>query len=553
MANKLVEEIILKVSMKTDAVAKGSKEIPKAKKKVKALGTQIKITSNEAVRDFRTMSKSFDEGSKRMSSRFTKLTKKSSLLNDAFRAISAAVIIAELKELGAEAINISRQFERIERSMETTFGGEAGAQIAFVNKEAEKLGINAVSAQEGYSKIAASAKAAGLSTKVVQDIFIGTSEAAAALSLGDDDTNGIFRALGQIASKGKVSTEEILQIAERLPGTYAIAAESMGLTTAEMSKMLEQGEIMSNDFLPRFAQQLSSTFHDGAMKNANGEIAQSTRNLNKYNDQMKLAGDELKVFTTGAGTAAIKVWEGMTDVIGEGIFQMGEVLGVTESMAGSTKKATEVNKAFTESEKNKKTALEKSQEAFQTANEILNKFSLSLSQTNSLDKLRDSLGLTAKGFSKIKGPIDQMLKSGLKIKEITDPIQQLVEVLKSTKELSDDDLIKSEDVKRAEKITAQVEKWVGSDFFSFLPDDVATFGKTLDAGVGSPRQEQHQQQAPQAGLEVGSAAAAEFLVRPTEETNKIAKQSLDVQKKALDEMKKQTEALENKNNFVGLG
>lgn len=554
MANKLVEEIVLKVTMKTDTIAKQSKELPKAKKKVKALGTQIKLTSNEAVKDFRKLSNSFDEGSKRMSTRMKKMTKQSSLLNDAFKAISAAVIISELKELGSEAINISRQFERIELSMKTVFGGDAAGQIAFVNEQAQKLGINALAAQDGYAKIAASAKAAGLSTKDVQEIFIGTSEASAALGLGADDAKGIFRALGQIASKGKVSTEEILQIAERLPGTYKLAAESMGLTTSELSKMLEQGEITSNDFLPRFAAQLSKTFHDGAMANSTSEIAQSTKNLNRYNKQMKLSGDELKVFTTGAGTAALAMWEGLTDVIGEGIFQMGEVLGATDAMAGSTKKATKTNNDFTDSEKKKKTALEESQEAFNTANEILNKFSLSLSQTNRLDNLRESLGLTAQGFSKIKTPIDEMLKSGLKIEEITDPINQLVEALKSTGELKDKDLIQSEDVKRAEAITKQVEKWVGSDFFSFLPDNAATFGQTLDAGANSPREEPQLDLSPQAGLEVGTAAAAEFLVRPTEKTNKIAEENRDINKKSLEEQKKQTAFLEgNNNNFVGVG
>lgn len=549
MAKELVEQIILKVSMKTDAVAKGSQEIPKAKKKVKALGTQIKLTSNEAVRDFRTMSKSFDQGSKRMSSRFKKLTKESTLLRDAFRAVSAAVIISQLKELGTEAINTSRQFERIGLAMNTVFGSEAAAQIAFVNAQSAKLGVNALAAQDGYSKLAASAKAAGLTTKEVQDIFTGTAEASAALGLTGEDTKGIFRALGQIASKGKLSTEEILQIAERLPGTYAIAAESMGLTTMEMGKMLEQGEIMSNDFLPKFAQQLSKTFHDGAMANANGEIAKSTNNLNRYNEQMKLAGDELKVFTTGAGTAALSVWEGLTDVIGEGIFQMSELLGTTESLARSTKKATEANNAFTKSEVNKKTALEESQEAFQTANEILNQFSLSLSQTDRLDELRVSLGLTAKGFSKIRGPIDEMLKRGLKIKEIIDPMQQLVEVMKSNNDFKPKDLLKTkteeeiEALKNLKEIMESITGILAPATFGLFDENLGDFDQT----------QQSQAQAQKTGLEVGTREAAEFLIRPTEETkkDKLMKEGVDLQKKSLEELKKQTDALEDQDKFEG--
>ena len=90
----------------------------------------------------------------------------------------------------------------------------------------------------------------------------------------------------------------------------------------------------------------------------------------------------------------------------------------------------------------------------------------------------------------------------------------------------------------------------GFDFFKGIVE-ASTFGLFDENLGGFDEVSQSQAQAPQAGLELGTAAAAEFLVRPTEDTNKIAKQSLDVEKQSLAELKKQTDALDNQNNFVG--
>jgi tape measure domain-containing protein len=84
------------------------------------------------------------------------------------------------------------------------------------------------------------------------------------MHLSAEDTNGALRALQQMMSKGRVSAEELNgQLGERIPGALGIASRAMRMTTQELMKMMEKGELMSADFLPKFASQLKYEFAGG--------------------------------------------------------------------------------------------------------------------------------------------------------------------------------------------------------------------------------------------------------------------------------------------------
>jgi phage tail tape-measure protein len=66
-------------------------------------------------------------------------------------------------------------------------------------------------------------------------------------------------------SKGKVSAEELNgQLGERLPGALGIASRAMGVTQAELMKMMQNGQLLSEDFLPKFGAQLRKEFGDAS-------------------------------------------------------------------------------------------------------------------------------------------------------------------------------------------------------------------------------------------------------------------------------------------------
>lgn len=131
----------------------------------------------------------------------------------------------------------------------------------FLSQTADEAGANIIGLTSSYTKFLASAKTTNLSLDDTQNIFRQVAKAAGVLGLSTDDTNGSFRALEQILSKGKVQAEEIRgQLGERLPGAFQILAKSMGLTTAELSKQLELGNVLSEEVLPGFAAELERTY-----------------------------------------------------------------------------------------------------------------------------------------------------------------------------------------------------------------------------------------------------------------------------------------------------
>ena len=170
----------------------------------------------------------------------------------------------------------------------------ATQEMGFVGDIANELGLEFKALAKGYAGIAAASKGTALEGEGVRSVFEGVSTAMSALSLSADDTRGVMTALQQIISKGTVSSDELKQqLGERLPGAIQIASRAMGVTTMELSKMLEQGKIVASDFLPKFAKEMKRTFGPAAQEGAKSLTANINRLKNSVFQLMVAAGKEL--------------------------------------------------------------------------------------------------------------------------------------------------------------------------------------------------------------------------------------------------------------------
>ena len=202
-------------------------------------------------------------------------------------------------------IDTTTEFAAIKSRMEYAFSGADGAaeQMEWVKGVAAELGLELKSAANGYAQLASATKNLNLSTEQTQQIFTGVASAVAGMGLSADEANGVFLALSQIAGKGKVSMEELRgQLGERLTPAMGIAAKSMGVTVAELEKMVEQG-ISAEKFLPKFGAALEGAFSETAAKNANTLNGQINLLKNRYNEFL------LAVDKGGVGQAAAKVFQ----------------------------------------------------------------------------------------------------------------------------------------------------------------------------------------------------------------------------------------------------
>jgi hypothetical protein len=114
-----------------------------------------------------------------------------------------------------------------------------------------------------------------------------------------------------------VSMEELRgQLAERIPGAFQIAARSMNLTEQELFKLIATGQLAATDFLPKFANQLSSETADGVAGASNTAQSSLTRLKTAITEIQVAAGKEFQgILITGMNVLS-GVIKGVTQYAG---------------------------------------------------------------------------------------------------------------------------------------------------------------------------------------------------------------------------------------------
>lgn len=232
-------------------------------------------------------------------------------LNSLKQQVIGAFAISSLVAFGKEAVQTSAKIESIGNSLKFITGSASGAQktMEYLRSLSERLGLEFESTAQAFKLFAGAATQSGMSLSQSKTIFEQVSKAVTTMGLSADDAQGVFLALSQIMSKGKVSAEELRgQIGERLPGAFAIAAKSIGVSEQALNKMLEQGQVLSKDFLPKFASQLEKDLGGGAEAAANSTQAALNRMKNSYDEFLLYVGQKL----SPAVQSLTKVFQGLT-------------------------------------------------------------------------------------------------------------------------------------------------------------------------------------------------------------------------------------------------
>lgn len=204
-------------------------------------------------------------------------------------------------EVGKASIEAQIQLERMDKSFTAIYNSSSAArqQLEFVRQTSMELGQEFYSSAEAAKTFFAAGQGTSLSGQLNQ-IYTGFSKAGAALALSSDDMQGIFLALGQSMSKGKVQAEELRgQIGERLPGAFQIAAKAMGVSTAELDKMMADGKLLTDDLLPKMAQALDDRYGKAAESAADTVQAAINR--------MSTAWTEFKAGLMSSGPAVFAI------------------------------------------------------------------------------------------------------------------------------------------------------------------------------------------------------------------------------------------------------
>ncbi|MFA5652417.1 MAG: tape measure protein, partial [Candidatus Paceibacterota bacterium] len=197
--------------------------------------------------------------------------------------------------------NLTKEFDSLSFSMKTVISdqNELAQTQLYLTDISIKYGAELVSISQRYIKFRAAAIQANLSAKETQDIFSSMTKISGVLGLKTDELAGIYLALEQMLSKGKVTTEELRrQLGERLPGAFGIMADTLGVSLRELDKMLKSGQVLSAEVLPKFAKEAEKAFGVESVERINTLAAAQSRLTTSW--QLFVKNIRATEFFTGA-------------------------------------------------------------------------------------------------------------------------------------------------------------------------------------------------------------------------------------------------------------
>ncbi len=169
------------------------------------------------------------------------------------------------------------------------------AEIAFLREQSDRLGIAFSVLSDEYGKFAFAASAANFEIEDTRKTFLALAESGRVMKVSQENMAGLFKALTQIMSKGKVQAEELRgQIGDRMSGAFQIFAAAIGVTSQELDKMMEQGEVFADrSTIIKFADELERRFGPQlgmALQSINAEIGRFANNVEQAQLRIARAG-----------------------------------------------------------------------------------------------------------------------------------------------------------------------------------------------------------------------------------------------------------------------
>lgn len=265
------EAVVAKLGIRNKHLARSYIQLVTAQKRAKDVLQDLISSGKASNRQIKIAQRHFDNltrkvnAAKKAVSNFNKtglgkLASGARNLVAAFGVIGGVTLFANLIKGSFE---LTKKIDSMGFSMRAVIkdSRELGQTQIWLRQIAEDYGAELITVTNRYIKFRAAAIQANFSAQETQKIFGTMTKAAGVLGLKTDELQGIFLALEQMISKGKITTEELRrQLGERLPGAMDIMAKSLGVTTAQLDEMLKKGQVITKDVLPAFAEQVEIAF-----------------------------------------------------------------------------------------------------------------------------------------------------------------------------------------------------------------------------------------------------------------------------------------------------
>jgi tape measure domain-containing protein len=272
----ILEKELQNVRVKLKQLGLSSEEIEKITTKLNETEKEAEEVENQVKETSRSFEKLGGIGSKSLD-----MVKGAAVV--AAAAVGAA-LTAVVGAVGKVGISYNAMMEQSEIAWTTILGSAEEAKSTL--KSLETMGAKTPFEFEGLDKAAKLLNMAGFEGDKLFSTLTSVGDAVSAVGGGQEELEGVSRAIFQMASKGKISAEEMSQMAERGIPAWQLIADAQGKSVAEIMKMSEQGKLMAEDVLPILIDGMGNKF-SGAMD----------KQSQSFNGLMSTLKDNLKIFS----------------------------------------------------------------------------------------------------------------------------------------------------------------------------------------------------------------------------------------------------------------
>lgn len=251
------------------------------------------------------------------------------LLADGIRSTTSAMV-----GLGTQSIKLAGELEQ-NRVAFTTMLGSAEKADTFL-RDLASFAANTPFELRGLTDSSKRLLAFGFDAQAILPIMNSVGNAVAAVGGGKETIDGVTLALGQMAAKGKVSAEEMNQLAERGIPAWKMLADGIGVSVPEAMKKAEKGGIDANTAIVALVNGMNTKF-PGMMAKQSQTIMGALSNLQDSADAALTRIGERLVKTFDLTRVVQALSAAVSNLTAA--FTTGGLLGVLDRAFGPTTKA----------------------------------------------------------------------------------------------------------------------------------------------------------------------------------------------------------------------
>lgn len=220
-----------------------------------------------------------------------------------------------ISKLGLNSLESARKLESLKAVLSgvSSSGAAFRRNLEFARREAKRLGVDLEVSLRNYSQFLGGIRGTAIEGETGEQIFSAFAQATRQYQLDTETTNRVFLALNQMVSKGKISAEELRQqLGEALPGALDALRDSLGVTNEQLQKMLQNGELITVDVLPKFAAQLAAKSENSLAYSLDTADAALARLRNSFLEFSAATGESLLPFQKIAADTGSKLLDLLT-------------------------------------------------------------------------------------------------------------------------------------------------------------------------------------------------------------------------------------------------